>query len=143
MIRLIKPQPKELYKEYNGPHSQLNFHHCWRPWLNNPWLNKIYKDSVCYTERWYLELRKMIMDYQWEHPLVHSIIGDNELKKMLVKSTVLDGAMFRHVINDVSYPEYHISASVNLKKVNRWCAFFVSLPDSRETLARLNGPLDD
>lgn len=85
----------------------------------------------------------MILDSQWNHPLMHSITGDIELKTMLVKSTVLDGAMCRTIINDPAYPEYHISASVNLKKINRWCAFFVSLPDSLETLAHLNGQSRD
>jgi hypothetical protein len=142
MIRLVKSE-RQLPVSYNGPHRQLDFYHCWRPWLNNPWLNKLYKESVCYTERWYLELRKMILDSQWNHPLMHSITGDIELKTMLVKSTVLDGAMCRTIINDPAYPEYHISASVNLKKINRWCAFFVSLPDSLETLAHLNGQSRD
>lgn len=142
MIRLVKPE-RQAPEYYTGPHRQLDFQHCWRPWLNNPWLNKIYKESVCYTERWYLELRKMILDYNWEHPLLYSITGDVELKKSLVKSAVLDGAMFRSIINNPLYPEYHISASVNLKKVNRWCGFFVSLPDSHKTLVHLNGPQSD
>lgn len=143
MITLIKPRPQIQSEQYYGPHNQIDFQHCWRPWLNNPWLNKIYKDSVCYTERWYLELRKMIMDYNWDHPLVQSITGDIDLKKSLVKSAVLDGAMFRTIINNPSYPEFNISASVNLKKINRWCGFFVSLPDSHKTLVDLNGLPND
>jgi hypothetical protein len=141
MIRVIKSPKKSTV--YFGPHHQLEYNQCWAPWLNNPLLNKLYKDNVSYTERWYLEVRKLVLEENWYHPLLNSILLDNRLKTNLVKSTVVDGAIMRSVLQNDSYPEYHISASVNLKKLNRWCAFFVSLPDSHETLVALNAQSPD
>jgi hypothetical protein len=139
MLKVIKAPPKKTFDVYTGPHHQLAYQNCWAPWLNNPLLNKLYKESVTYTERWYLEIRKLILDENWYHPLVNSVILDKKLRTNLIKSTIIDGALMRNVLTDDSYPEYQISASVNLKKLNRWCAFFVSLPDSHDILVNLNG----
>ena len=136
MIRVIKSPKKPNI--YFGPHQQLEYQQCWAPWLNNPLLNKLYKDTVSYTERWYLEVRKLVLEENWYHPLMNSILLDDKLKTNLVKSTVIDGAVMRSILQNDAYPEYHISAGINLKKLNRWCAFFVSLPDSHETLVALN-----
>ena len=142
MLRVIKSLPKPT-QPYSGPHKQMHFHHCWAPWLNNPLLNKLYKDSVCYTERWYLEIRRLINEEMWYHPLLISVIQDDRLKTNLVKSAFIDGALMRSVLAGDDYPEYHISAGVNLKKLNQWCSFFVSLPDSLEILVDLNGQSPD
>jgi hypothetical protein len=129
--------------EYNGPHKQISFEHCWSPHLNNPLLNKLYKDSIPYTERWFLETRRLINDEMWDHPLLNSILLDPVLKYDLIKSTIIDGAIMRSAITNLEMPEYQMSASVNLKKLIRWCAFFASLPDSHETLVALNGQSRD
>lgn len=142
MLRVIKNSKTEQ-KVYTGPHQQLAFHACWSPHLINPVLNRLYKDSICYTERWYLEVRRMINEEMWTHPLLVSVIKDPTLKTQIVKSTFIDGALMRNVLNDDNFPEYQISAGINLKKLNRWCAFFVSLPDSLKILADLNGQSPD
>ena len=115
MIRVIKPSKKSQL--YFGPHQQLEYNQCWAPWLNNPLLNKLYKDSISYTERWYLETRKLVLEENWYHPLLNSVLLDNRLKANLVKSTIIDGAIMRGVLQNEAYPEYHISAGVNLKKL--------------------------
>lgn len=126
-LRLIKrPLEPEIY---TGPHLQMPLLTCMHPALNNPFLNALYKPDISYAERWYLEVRKRILDENWSHPIVKIICCDDNLKKALVKSTVIDGAVMRSVLNDSKLPEYHISAGINLKRLNRWCGFFVSLPD--------------
>jgi hypothetical protein len=137
MLRIIKNTTKSN-QVCNGPHHQLQYQSCWVPHLNNPLLNQLYKNSICYTERWYLELRRLINDELWYHPLINVVLGDTVLRRELVKSAFIDGALMRSVLATDDYPEFHISASINLKKLNRWCAFFVSLPDSHKTLVRLN-----
>lgn len=123
---------------YNGPHKQMQFTLCNEEKLNNPLLNKLYKDNICYTERWYLESRKIIFDENWNHPILQSLCEDPNLKSKLIKSTIIDGVLMRNVVNNESLPEYHISAGINLKKLMRWCGFFSSLPDSTKTLADLD-----
>lgn len=124
---------------YTGLHQQIDVTQCWQSHLNNPLLNRLYKESVSYTERWYLETRRLIHEELWYHPILNSILIDPQLKFDLIKSTVIDGATMRSVINDADYPEFQVSAAVNLKKLKQWCAFFISLPDSHETLVALNG----
>lgn len=127
-LRLIKRS--DLSESYTGPHLQMPFPSCMNPALDNPFLNSLYKPSICYAERWYLEVRKRILEENWSHPIVRIVCADEQLKKLLVKSAVLDGAVMRSVLADPKLPGYHISAGINLKKLNRWCGFFVSLPDS-------------
>lgn len=143
MLRVIKNSTKSNNVVYSGPHQQMSYHACWSQHLLNPLLNKLYKDDVCYTERWYLEIRRLINEEMWTHPLLQSVIYDQRLKTQLVKSTFIDGALMRDVINNEAYPEYQISAAINLKKLNRWCAFFVSLPDSQKTLVDQCGQSSD
>lgn len=143
MLRVIKNSTKSNNVVYSGPHQQMSYHACWSQHLLNPLLNKLYKDDVCYTERWYLEIRRLINEEMWTHPLLQSVIYDQRLKTQLVKSTFIDGALMRDVINNEAYPEYQISAAINLKKLNRWCAFFVSLPDSQKTLVVRCGQSSD
>ena len=143
MLRVIKNSTKLENTVYSGPHQQMSYHACWSQHLLNPLLNKLYKDDICYTERWYLEVRRMINEEMWTHPLLQSVIYDQKLKTQLVKSTFIDGALMRDVINNEAYPEYQISAAINLKKLNRWCAFFVSLPDSQKILVDRCGQSND
>lgn len=144
VLRVIKNTTAQRQEvEYIGPHKQIELATCWMPYLNNPLLNKLYKENISFTERWYLETRRLINDGMWTHPLLVSILLDEQLKARLIKSTVIDGAVMRTIINDESLPEYQMSASVNLKKLLKWCAFFVSLPDSQETLVALNGQSRD
>ena len=142
-LRVIKSPSKLDAQIYTGPHYQIDYQACWNNRLINPVLNRLYKESVCYTERWYLELRKLVLEEEWYHPLLNSAINDIELRKRLVKSAMIDGTLMRSVITGEDYPELHISAGINLKKINRWCAFFISLPDSLETLVALNGQSPD
>jgi hypothetical protein len=136
-LRIINNTPPIEF--YNGPHKQMIFTLCNEEELNNPLLNRLYKENVCYTERWYLESRKLIFDENWIHPILKSICIDTVLKAKIIKSTVIDGVIMRNFLNDKSLPEYHISAGINLKKLHRWCGFFSSLPDKVETLVALNG----
>ncbi|MDB2315353.1 hypothetical protein N9V27_00080 [bacterium] len=135
-LKLVKDKiPAEFY---SGPHKQMQFTLCNEEKLNNPLLNNLYKDNICYTERWYLEARKIIFDENWDHPIIQIICEDTNLKARLIKSTVIDGVLMRNVVNNISLPEFRISAGINLKKLHRWCGFFSSLPDSTKTLVDLN-----
>lgn len=123
-LRLIK-NPKDL--TYRGPHLQVPMRACCWPDLHNPFLNSIYKKNITYTERWYLEARKLLLDERWDHPILEIITCDRDLRRRLVESTVVDGVEMRATLADPTRPEYHVSASVNLNRLQRWAGFFVSL----------------
>jgi hypothetical protein len=126
------------YVPYLGPHLQIEFHACSQTSLSNPYLNAIYKPSVCYAERWYLEGRKLIFDEKINHPILRTLCEDLTLKGRLIKSTISDCAYMSGIIANADLPEYHLSAGINYKKLNRWIGFFTSLPDSVEILFDLN-----
>lgn len=119
--------PKKAKHYYNGPHLQVPLYYCMDPILDNPFLNSLYKPSVSYSERWYLELRKKISNIEYDHPLVKIVMHDIELKKNLLFSTIFDYAIMKSIVNDPQLPEFRISAGVNLKKLQRWSGFFTSL----------------
>lgn len=123
-LRLIKTH-RDL--TYSGPHLQVPLRACSNMSLNNPFLNAIYKRSISFTERWYLESRKLILEERWDHPILDVVINDLSLRRKLVESTVIDGTTMREVLANPDKPEYHVSAGVNLNRLQRWCGFFVSL----------------
>lgn len=125
-LRLIKSDIKEN-PPYQGPHRQMPLRACFAPMLNNPFLNSLYKREISYTERWFLEAKKLILDEDWDHPVVAVLLDDADLRCRLVESTVIDAASMRAVLADPDYPQYHVSAGVNLTRLQRWAGFFVSL----------------
>jgi len=90
-----------------------------------------------------METRKLINEELWYHPLLTTLIKDQEFKSLLVNSVFIDGAIMRSILADDAYPEYQMSAAVNIKKLNQWCAFFVSLPHSHEILVARCGQSRD
>lgn len=125
-LRLIKHTPIEPHA-YTGPHYQVPLRACQYPGLDNPRLNALYKSSISYTERWYLETRRLILEERFEHPLIVFLQQDPEMSLKLIKSTIIDAINMREILADPCLAKYHMSASVNIKRLNRWCAFFVSL----------------
>jgi hypothetical protein len=123
---------------YAGPHCQVNMQQCWHYRLQNPLLNTLYKDSISYTERWYLETRRLINEGLWGHPLLASLLADPVIKSTLINSTVVDSATMLSIINNPQQPEYQTSAAINLRKLKKWHAFFVSLPPALHLLIEAN-----
>jgi len=123
-LKLIRSQRDTAY---SGPHLQMPLKACFDIRLNNPFLNAIYKKDITFTERWYLESRKRLLGEEWEHPILDIVINDLKLRRRLVESTVIDGSNMRSVLANPDKPEYHVSAGVNLGRLQRWCGFFVSL----------------
>lgn len=126
-LRLIKGRIPDRDLIYTGPHRQVPLRACCQDRLNNPFLNSIYKRSISYTERWFLEARKQALEENWTHPIMEVLLVDLDLRRRLVESTIIDGATMRAVLNDADQPELHVSAGVNLNRLQRWCGFFVSL----------------
>lgn len=125
-LRLIKHTPNKPHA-YTGPHYQVPLTACQHPSLDNPRLNALYKPHISYVERWYLESRRLILEEKLQHPLLVFLQLDPEVRFKLVKSTIVDAVKMREILTNDLLAKYHVSASVNLKRLNRWCSFFVSL----------------
>lgn len=126
-LRLIKGRTPDRDLIYTGPHRQVPLRACYQARLNNPFLNAIYKRSVSYTERWFLEARKQALEENWTHPVMEILLEDADLRRRLIESTVIDGATMRAVLADPNQPELHVSAGVNLGRLQRWSGFFTGL----------------
>ena len=126
-LRLIKGRTPAPDLVYTGPHRQVPLRACYGSALNNPFLNAIYKGSISYTERWFLETRKLLLEENWTHPIIEVLMEDMMLRRRLVESTVIDGATMRAVLANPDQPELHVSAGVNLSRLQKWSGFFTSL----------------
>lgn len=126
-LRLIKNDRPKPTPPYSGPHHQAVLRACDDPRLDNPFLNSIYKNNITRVERWYLEARKLLLEENWEHPILEIMICDHDLRRRLLESVIIDGAAMRWVLAQEHLPAYHVSAGVNLNRLNRWAGFFVSL----------------
>lgn len=126
-LKLIPPSTTKKEPVYLGPHLQVPLNACFHPSLNNPFLNSIYKSSISYAERWYLESRRLIMEEDWTNPIVEILMEDIDLRRRLVSSIAIDGAYMRDILSRSELPGYHVSAGVNLNRLQRWSGFFVSL----------------
>ncbi len=126
-LKLIVTEKNKKEPIYLGPHFQVPFMSCFSPALNNPFLNSIYKSSIPYTERWYLEARRLVLEEEWSNPILELLMEDEDLKRRLVQSTVIDGAYMRDILAKPELTGYHVSAGVNLNRLRRWSGFFVSL----------------
>ena len=135
-LRIVDLEP--VKEPYYGPHFLVPLISCQNPALDNPLLNSLYKPAISHTEKWYLELRRRILFNDLEHPLVQLVCVDLKLKESLIKSAIIDGSTMLDIIRDNSKPEYHVSASINLKKLKRWSGFFTSFPDSVDISLFLN-----
>lgn len=125
-LKLIKHTPPKPHV-YTGPHFQVPLKACTHGSLDNPRLNALYKSNVSYTERWYLEARRLILEERFDHALMKFLLNDPKILISLVRSIMIDAAHMRDILADDRAVKYHVSASVNIKRLNRWCAFFVSL----------------
>jgi len=138
MTKLRIVDLESVKETYYGPHFLVPLISCQNPALDNPLLNSLYKPTISHTEKWYLELRRRILFNDLEHPLVQLVCVDLKLKESLIKSAIIDGSTMLDIIRDKSKPEYHVSASINLKKLKRWSGFFTSFPDSVDISLFLN-----
>lgn len=106
----------QLKKTHKSVRS-IDLYFCWDPRLNNPLLNKLYKEQVCYVERWYTEIIHLLNTEQVDHPLLLLALNrqDNTLN-LLLEATEKD------LYVQKKFGDYSTAYSVshNIRKLNRW-----------------------
>lgn len=109
----------------------VDLYFCWDSRLNNPLLNKLFKEEVNYVERWYLQTTHLLNLEDFEHPLIQTLLNkkDNTLK-LLIDATEKDLCVQERLtdISTIFSTEYHI------KKLRKWSNKWESLSNYRDRL---------
>jgi len=109
----------------------VDLHFCWDQRLNNPLLNSLFKEEVCYVERWYLQTTHLLNVEEVDHPLIRLLLDkkDNTLN-LLLDATEKD-LCIQNTFNDYSS---FFSTSYNITKLTKWKNKWQSLINHRQLL---------
>jgi len=109
----------------------VDLHFCWDSRLNNPFLNKLFKEEVCYVERWYLQTTHLLNIEDFTHPLIQTLLNKQDSTlKLLIDATEKDLCVQQR-LTDVSTI---FSTEYQIKKLTKWSNKWESLFNYRERL---------
>lgn len=109
----------------------VDLHFCWDSRLNNPFLNKLFKEEVCYVERWYLQTTHLLNIEDFTHPLIQTLLNKQDSTlKLLIDATEKDLCVQQR-LTDVSTI---FSTDYQIKKLTKWSNKWESLFNYRERL---------
>lgn len=112
--------PKKNYRSVRS----VDLYFCWDPRLNNPFLNRLFKEDICYVERWYLQTTHLLNVEDTEHPLLRLILNDGcATLNLLMTATTRD----LEIQNKLTTQDTLHSTNYNLRKLNRWRNKWVGL----------------
>jgi hypothetical protein len=117
-------------KKHNSVRS-VDLHFCWDARLNNPLLNSLYKQEVCYVERWYLQATHLLNIEDTSHPLLKLLLNKQDhTLQLLLDATEKDRAVQERLsdISSIYSTEYQI------KKLSKWQLRWISLINHRNRL---------
>jgi hypothetical protein len=117
-------------RKYNIIRS-VDLYFCWDPKLNNPLLNRLFKEEVSYVERWYLQVTHLLNVEDDEHPIIQSLLSkqDNTLD-LLLNATVKDLDVQRR-LTDISTI---FSTDYQIRKLTKWQNKWAGLINYRQRL---------
>lgn len=98
--------------------------HSWNKLLINPHLKNIYKQEISWLERWYLEVRHLVNDNRWDHPIVLMVTQDPTFNKILRDCCLADIRIMEKLAED---PVYRESSVRQRKRLIIWHNKFASL----------------
>lgn len=123
----IIPFPKKIKLKQI---KSIDLYHCWDRRLDNPLLNSLYKQEVSYVERWYLQTVHLLNMEQTEHPLVVSLLSNEDTTLDLIVDLIeKDIAVQKEVAND-----FTLTTDYNLIRLNKWLVKFQGLQQYRRRL---------
>lgn len=109
----------------------VDLHFCWDSRLNNPFLNKLFKEEVSYVERWYLQTTHLLNIEDLTHPLIQTLLNKQDSTlKLLIDATEKDLCVQQR-LTDVSTI---FSTEYQIKKLTKWSNKWESLFNYRERL---------
>lgn len=120
----IIPFPKKIKLQRI---KSVDLYHCWDRRLDNPLLNSLFKQEVCYAERWYLQTVHLLNMEQAEHPLLVSLMSDTTLE-LLIELIEKDLKIQKEFVDTTLTTDY------NLIRLNKWLIKFQGLLQYRHRL---------
>lgn len=120
----IIPFPKKIKLQRI---KSVDLYHCWDRRLDNPLLNSLFKQEVCYVERWYLQTVYLLNMERVEHPLVISLMSDTTLE-LLIELIEKDLKIQKEFVDTTLTTDY------NLIRLNKWLVKFQGLLQYRHRL---------
>ena len=120
----IIPFPKKIKLQRI---KSVDLYHCWDRRLDNPLLNSLFKQEVCYVERWYLQtVHRLNMELE-DHPLLVSLMSDTTLE-LLIDLIEKDLKIQKEFVDTTLTTDY------NLIRLNKWLVKFQGLLQYRHRL---------
>ena len=120
----IIPFPKKIKLQRI---KSVDLYHCWDRRLDNPLLNSLFKQEVCYVERWYLQTVHLFNMELVEHPLIVLLMSDNTLE-LLIELIEKDLKIQKEFVDTTLTTDY------NLIRLNKWLVKFQGLLQYRHRL---------
>lgn len=121
----IIPFPKKIKLQRI---KSVDLYHCWDRRLDNPLLNSLFKQEVCYVERWYLQTVYLLNMEQVEHPLLVSLMSDTTLD-LIIELIEKDLKIQKDLTEDST-----LTTDYNLIRLNKWLVKFQGLQQYRRRL---------
>ena len=110
--------------------KSVDLYYCWDRRLDNPLLNSLFKPEVNYAERWYLQTVHLLnMEYS-DHPLIKTLLSNDNTLNLLVELIQKDLLIQKKVDNEV----YSLSTDYNISRLNKWLVKFQGLQQYRRRL---------
>jgi hypothetical protein len=109
----------------------VDLYFCWDGRLNNPLLNKLFKEEVSYVERWYLQTTHLLNTEDFNHPILRTLFNKKDSTlKLLIDSTEKDLCVQQRLtdVSTIFSTDYHI------KKLTKWNNKWQSLSNYRDRL---------
>lgn len=121
----IIPFPKKIKLQRI---KSVDLYHCWDRRLDNPLLNSLFKQEVCYVERWYLQTVHLLNMELEDHPLLVSLMSDTTLD-LIIELIEKDLKIQKELSDDST-----LTTDYNLIRLNKWLVKFLGLLQYRHRL---------
>ena len=107
----------------------VDLFYSWDKRLKNPYLNSLFREEICYIERWFLQVQHLLNTDQEHHPIIQTLLSTNDATlDLLIECTERD------LQNQQELSDYYtiISVEQTTNKLNKWLRKWRSLHHHRQ-----------
>lgn len=109
--------------------KSVDLFYSWDQRLNNPYLNSLFREEICYVERWYLQVQHLLNLEKEQHPLIQTLLSVNDTTlDLLIECTEKDLKLQQELSDHYTV----ISVEQTVNKLNKWLKKWQSLHRHRQ-----------